>query len=266
MRKNKRRTEKARDCRYHKDEDQYKDDDSVSKKPKISAESIVTASYFTGVPFKALTDAYAICGVKTESLRKCYTIQKEATPKIIEKANECISSAQQNFSGAMQIDTRWSHRRNAAQGLTTAVDAVSRKIVGRSHQVRYGGNRFNPNCQIPSNMMESYGSTEVLQEFKDRGLLDKIKTVTRDRDNKSESIFEKFGIADRQRHDPGHFRKNFRVLWNSFVAKAQKPVVEMPTGGTKVMDRPFFGLAPPLKSGRIIVLKKKMMKSVYKCG
>ena len=247
MRKNKRRTEKARRCHYPKEEDQYKGDDTVSKQTKISSEAIVTASYFTGTPFKALTDACKICGVKTESLRKCYTVQKASAPKIIEKANECIRSAQQSFSGEMQIDTRWSHRRNASQGLTTAFDPVSRKVVGRSHQVRFGGNRFSPNCQVPSNMMESLGSTEVLQEFKDRGLLDQIKAVTRDRDNKSETIFATFGIADKQRHDPGHFRKNFRTLWNAFTTNAQKPGVEMPKGGAKAIERPFFGLATPLE-------------------
>lgn len=161
---------------------------------KVAAETLVTASiyiFLAGIPFKAVHDLCKIADVKTESLRKCYLVQKKAASKISEKTDEWIKAARQNFSGYLQMDTRWSHMRNRSQGLTTGFDPLTRKVVSRSHQVRIGGMRFIPNCSLPSNMMETAGLTEILQEFQNDGMLEAIKSVTRDRDNKSEAIFAK---------------------------------------------------------------------------
>lgn len=247
MRKNKWRTEKARAARYRNEDELYKGVDLEESSKKISAESIVASSIYTGVPFKPLTDAYKIAGIETESIRKCYMVQKKAAPKIISKTDDCIQRACQNFSGTLQLDTRWSHARNGTQGLTTAIDPVTRKVVGRSHQVKSGGMRFGGNFTKPPNMMETYGSTNILSDFQNRGLLQRIETVTRDRDNKSEAIFEKFGIADKQRHDPGHFRKNFHTLFSSFTSRAVIPTVTGPDGKQKPLGRPFYCLATSLE-------------------
>ena len=247
MRKNKWRTEQARAARYRKENELYKGVDLETAIKKIPAESIVASSIYTGVPFKPLTDAYRIAGVETESIRKCYMVQKKAASKIIAKTDECIQRARQSFSGTLQLDTRWSHARNGTQGLTTGIDPVTRKVVGRSHQVKSGGNRFDGKFTKPPNMMETYGSTDILSDFQKRGLLQRIDTVTRDRDNKSEAIFEKFGIADKQRHDPGHFRKNFQTLFSSFTSKAVIPIVTGHDGKPKPLGRPFYGLATSLE-------------------
>jgi hypothetical protein len=49
---------------------------SLKKEIKVSAETIVTASHFTGTPLKELIDAFRIAGIKTESKRKCLSVQK----------------------------------------------------------------------------------------------------------------------------------------------------------------------------------------------
>ena len=127
--------------------------------------------------------------------------------------------------------------------------------MARSHQVKFGGNRFNPNCNLPSNMMETSGSISILQEFKDEGLLDSIKTITRDRENKSEAIFEKFGIKDKQRHDPGHFRNNFKSIWGSFTIRTSKLLQSLPD--TPHIPAPFFGLVTPY------VYKKVTFREIF---
>lgn len=251
MRKNKWRTAQARAARYPTEDTLYKgvdlDEVMEKKRKKIPAENIVAASIFTGVPFKPLHDSYRISGLEPESIRKCYTVQKKAAPLIIERTDECIQRARQYFSGALQLDTRWSHARNATQGLTTGLDPITRKVIARSHQVKIGGNRFDASFTQPSNMMETYGSTAILEEFQHEGLIQRINTVTRDRDNKSEAIFARFGIADKQRHDPGHFRKNFQTQFSSFASKAIKPVIQGKDGKPKTLERPFYGVATSLE-------------------
>ena len=148
------------------------------------------------------------------------------------------------------MDTRWSHTRKATQGLTTAIVSKTGLIVGRSHQVHYGGNRFMPNTDVPSNMMESVGVADILNDFNKKGILNLIKSMTRDRDNKSEAIFESFGIFEKQRHDPGHFRKNFRTMFSSFVKENEKYTGPeklqnaASNGETKASSIHFMDLAP----------------------
>ena len=171
--------------------------------------------------------------------------KKKAAPKIIDKTKECIQKAQEDFSGQAEIDTRWSHMRNGSQSLTTVIDPVTRKVNVAAHQVKEGGNRFMPICRCPSNMMESSGTIAVLNEFKVNGILDQITTITRDRDNKSDAIFQEFGLEDKQRHDSGDYKKNFRALFQSFTSCYDKTTCTSSEGTTKTFEHPFYGLDTP---------------------
>ena len=76
------------------------------------------------------------------------------------------------------------------------------------------------------------------------GKLESIKSIVRNRDNKTGKILECFGVREKELHDPGHYRKIFATLFASFTSKHKVVVCYCKDRNENIkITRPLYGLA-----------------------
>lgn len=225
---------------------------------RVSAAEMVAASLYTGTTYQQQSDSLMMMNIQPGSRSSFFRCQKAAEPKIKAAADESTAKARKNFSGAAALDCRWSHRIRGQQGTIIMADIESpqRSILARETLVTNGGGRQNPNYDgLPGNM-ESVGTDRMLNKAQNEGFLEKITSITRDRDNKSGKILDKYGIRDREFHDPGHYKKNFSTLLANFIKKY--PEYEYYENSTFVyINSPFWGLQGPLQYYLAKVMKEE---------
>lgn len=224
----------------------------------ISAAEMVASSIYTGTTFKQQHDSLLMLNIQPASHSSFYRKQKDAEEKIKNAVDQSTAKARNNFSGHAAIDCRWSHRIRAPQGTVIMADTANprRPVIARETLVIKGGGRVNPNYDgLPGNM-ETDGTDRMFGKLQEEGFLSEIITITRDRDNKSGKILDKYGIRDREFHDPGHYKKNLSTLLAAFVKKY--PVYEYYEGETLIhICSPFYGMQGQLQYYLANVMKEE---------
>ena len=228
-----------------------------SPKGKVSAAEMVAASLYTGMTYAQQHDSLQMMNIIPSSRSSCFRKLKEVESKIKEATDASTQRARDEFSGFAAIDGRWSHRIRASEGSVILADIKSpeRKVLARETLILDGGGRQNPNYSGHPGNMESEGTERMFQKLANEGFLDKITVLTRDRDNKSGKILEKYGLSDREYHEPGHNKKNFSSIFEKFFKKYQKYEYDEACGTVAFINAPFRGLQGPLEHYLAKVMK-----------
>ena len=90
--------------------------------------------------------------------------------------------------------------------------------------------------------METEGSHPVIKKKKHHNIFDQVKTITKDRDNKSSKLLKDIGSQNLIRFDPCHFRKNFKAQLQNFISQNKEPVHNDKNGNEVRVNNPFYGL------------------------
>ena len=175
----------------------------------VSAESMLAASYYTGAGFQTVKNIVNMTGRRTQSRSTFFRRQIKCEPKLISKANELEQEACKSFSGDLALDCRWSSKVRGIHGTVTAVDGVTKKVLADATLTKFGGSRPNGNFQGSSNSMETEGTKLVFKTLQERGIVDQIDTVSKDRDNKNKKLYNNYKLNNKIAFDPGHFRNSF---------------------------------------------------------
>lgn len=226
---------------------------------KVTAQEMVAASIYTGTTYTQQRDSLMFFNIKPGSHSSFYRKLKDSEDNIRAATDESTKRARANFSGAAAIDCRWSHRVRATQGTVILADTESpkRSVLARETLVLEGGGRQNPNFAGHSGNMETEGTERMFKKLDDEGFLPQIKSITRDRDNKSGKILDKYGIRDREFHDPGHYKKSFSNIFSSFIKKYRVFECEDESGSVIHISSPFYGLQGPLEHYLANVMKEE---------
>ena len=93
-----------------------------------------------------------------------------------------MEKAQENFSGHVEIDCRWSTPVRGNHGTVSAVDLETNMVIESTTLTKKGNNRPTGEYCGSSNNMETNGTISVLQKMKDHKIFDHIETISKDRE------------------------------------------------------------------------------------
>ena len=186
---------------------------------KVSANDMLAASYYNGIGYEAVISVLNMTGFDTQSRDTFFRHMPQAGLNIEQKADELMEEARKNFSGHIAIDCRWSSPVRAVHGTVTLVDNVNNTVIENTTLTKVGRNRPRGNFTGTSNNMETEGSHPVIKKKKHHNIFDQVKTISKDRDNKSSKLLKDLGSQNLIRFDPCHFRKNIRASFKTLFPK-----------------------------------------------
>ena len=145
--------------------------------------------------------------IKAPSPSTFYRIQKELKYSIFELTIENMLQWQQKLpkGATISFDGAWSHRRNAKQCVVTFYNKEINKIVD-FQIVEKDAAGVKGNYNGPSNLMESFGLTLLMERWKNKNIIAKY---CHDNDGRAKKIIEKFIDLD-ETFDPGHSLKSMQ--------------------------------------------------------
>ena len=224
---------------------------------KISANDMLSASFYTGTGFQTIKTIYNMAGFTTQSRSSFYNKLPKAEANLVQKAEESMNDARKNFSGHIGIDCRWSSPVRGNHGTVSAVDLMSNKVIEESTLTKVGKNRPTGNFKGASNNMETTCTLNVLQQMKDHQIFGNLESITKDRDNKSKKVIENIGPEIKIRFDPGHFRKNFKTALSKFIKDHRVFIYYDDDGEEVTVNSPFYDLESRLIKWMNTCLKEK---------
>lgn len=226
---------------------------------KVPAEDMVAAALYTGTTFQQQHDSLLMMGLIPESRSSFYRKQKVSVENIKQATEASMKSARERFSGNAAIDGRWAHRVRSPQGTVIMADTSSedRAVLWRENLICEGGGRKNPNYTGSPGNMETEGTRRMFTKLYNEGFLEKIDTITRDRDNKSGKIMNQFDIRERELHDPGHVKKSFSKKLSAFINSYRNYEYTTQEGTDVCIRSPFQGLKGPLENYFSYVIKEE---------
>lgn len=214
-----------------------------SKQPqKISSGNMLAASYYTGNGFTSVKTILNMSGLTTQSRATFFRQQAKCEDNLIKSAEELMADAREDFSGHCAIDCRWSSPRRGIHGTVSMVDVVNHKVIEYSTMTKKGKNRPNGEYEGSPNNMETCGTSSIIEKLKNHSIFDKVKTIIKDRDNKSQKLLEEVGADDLISHDPGHFRKSFQRALQALINENKTYRVDE----DEVIKNPFYTLITPI--------------------
>lgn len=225
--------------------------------PKVNASDMLAASFYTGVGFQQLKSIYNMAGLTTQSRSSFYNKLPIAESRLVQKAEESMEKARENFSGHIEIDCRWSTPVRGNHGTVSAVDLETNMVIESTTLTKKGNNRPTGEYCGSSNNMETNGTISVLQKMKDHKIFDHIETISKDRDNKSSKVIEEIGPKICIKFDPGHFRKNFKTALSNFVKNHRVFTYFQEDGEEITINSPFYDLEGRLLKWMNTCLKEK---------
>lgn len=78
--------------------------------------------------------------------------------------------------------------------------------------------------------------------LKERGVVDQIKNISKDRDNKNKRTYKKYNLNQKIRYDPGHFRNSFKTALNKMINDNKTFRYVTNDNQAVVLHNPFDGL------------------------
>lgn len=90
---------------------------------------MLAASFYTGVGFQQLKSIYNMAGLTTQSRSSFYNKLPIAESRLVQKAEESMEKARENFSGHVEIDCRWSTPVRGNHGTVSAVDLETNMVI-----------------------------------------------------------------------------------------------------------------------------------------
>ena len=156
-----------------------------------------------------------MAGMNTQSRATYYRNEAKCEKKIVQCAKNSALKAQDNFSGHMSIDGRWSTPRNGVHGTVSAVDNRNHQVIAFETVSKEGKNRPTGFFRGSSNNMETEGTRLILDSFEKNQFLNKIETITKDRDNKGKKVYENAKCSNLIKKTQGIIVQLLRKIWKS---------------------------------------------------
>ena len=124
------------------------------------------------------------------------------------------------------------------------MDIVNHKVIEYSTMTKKGRNRPSGEYEGNPNNMETCGTSSIIAKLKNNSIFDKVKTIIKDRDNKSQKLLEEVGADNLIYHDPGHLRKSFQKALQALINENKAFTVDE----DEIIKNPFYTLVTPIQN------------------
>ena len=217
-------------------------EETFGSNEKVPANSMLAASYYTGVGYQDVKSIINITGRSTQSRATYFRHQKECEKNLKTKSNELQCVACQRFSGNLSLDCRWSSKTRGIHGTVSAIDEETDEVLATATLTKFHPSRPEGNFGGSSNAMETEGTKKVMSILEERGVVDQIKNISKDRDNKNKKTYSNYNLNQKIRYDPGHFRNSFKTALKKMIndTKAFRYITN--DNQEIVLHNPFDGL------------------------
>ena len=174
------------------------------------------------------------CGVPVPAGRALYSAMREVCPTIISLARESMAEVRANLppNTVIAFDGSWDHRRHGSKCLFAVISSQTGRVIDAAVVSKSGSDPSEVFCER-STMMEVQGLRSVLPRLQQ---LPQIVGYAHDNDAKARNIVERSGWQITEFLDPGHARKSFVRILQSFENQNAKILRDIENALTHWME------------------------------